>query len=308
MIGSLIPPTPPPVLEVQQVGFTYPGAARPALDGVDLTLARGRVAAVLGPNGSGKSTLLRLLLGVFEPDRGEVRHDGRPLREIPRRELARRIGVVPQSEDFPFPVTVREYVGMGRYPHLGLWRAEGREDRDAIHQAMARCGVEELAARSIQTLSGGERQRARIARALAQQPRTLVLDEPTAALDIRYEMAIFELLADLGRRDGVTVLLVTHHLNLAARYADDLLLLDEGRRVRHGPPEAVIEAGLLESVYGWPVAVVPHPGPGPDRGAPQVVPLAREAPGSRLRASHPGTPPPSIPGGSSGGSTPGRRG
>jgi iron complex transport system ATP-binding protein len=138
---------------------------------------------------------------------------------------------------------------------------------------MGRCDVLAFAQRPISTLSGGERQRARVARALAQEPRVLALDEPTVALDIRHEMAIFELLRDLARA-GVTVVLVTHNLNLAARYADRLLLLDRGRVAAEGPPAEVIRRELLEQVYHWPVRVTPHPGPGPDTGAPQVTPLA----------------------------------
>lgn len=264
----------PPVFQAQGVGFTYPGAEEPALVEVDLAVDRGEVVGILGPNGSGKSTLLRVLLGVLHPQVGDVAHEGRPLESFSRRELARRVGVVSQGEDLPFPTSVREFVGMGRYPHLGLWRAEGSVDREAIHRAMVRCGVEALARRSMDSLSGGERQRVRIARALAQEPTVLVLDEPTAALDIRYEMAIFELLATLAREDGVTVVLVTHHLNLAARYASRLLLLDRGRTVRRGAPHEVLRADLLSEIYGWPVAVVPHPGPGLDEGAPQVIPLA----------------------------------
>lgn len=266
--------SPHEVFRAQGVGFRYPGSEELALAGVDLTVTRGEVMGILGPNGSGKSTLLRILLGVLHPQEGQVAHEGRPLASFSRRELARRVGVVSQGEDLPFPTTVREFVAMGRYPHLGLWRAEGSVDREAVHRAMARCGVEALARRGMDSLSGGERQRVRIARALAQEPTVLVLDEPTAALDIRYEMAIFELLATLARDDGVTVVLVTHHLNLAARYASGLLLLHRGRTVRRGEPLEVLRADLLTEIYGWPVAVVPHPGPGPDEGAPQVIPLA----------------------------------
>lgn len=265
-----------PVFRLADVEFSYPGARKAALAGVDLAVPPGEVVGILGPNGSGKSTLLKVLLGVLRPRRGEVAFQGRSLETYSRREVARKVGVVSQREDLPFPVAVREYVGMGRYPHLGLWRSEGPEDREAIHRAMHRCGVEDLARRGVDTLSGGELQRVRLARALAQEPEALVLDEPTAALDVRYEMEIFELVSGLAREDAVTVVLVTHHLNLAARYASSLLLLHEGRAVRRGSPGEVLEARLLAEVYGWPVTVVPHPGPGPDRGAPQVIPLAAQ--------------------------------
>ena len=190
--------------------------------------------------------------------------------------MARAVGVVPQGEEQIFPLSVRELVAMGRYPHLGPWRREGDADRRAITDAMRRCDIERFAERPVSTLSGGERQRARLARALAQQPLALALDEPTVALDVRHEMAIFELLRELGR-EGVTTLLITHHLNLAARYAHRLVLLDRGRVVAEGPPATVLTRETVERVYGWPVRVTSHPGPGPDAGAPQVLPLAGEA-------------------------------
>lgn len=264
------------VFEARDLGFRYPGASEPAVDGVSFAVPAGTLLAIIGPNGSGKSTLLRLLLGTLEPGSGEVFYEERPVGSWARRELARRVGVVPQSEETAFPLTVRELVAMGRYPHLGAWRREGEADRRAIRDAMVRCDVAYFADRPLGTLSGGELQRARIARALAQEPRTLVLDEPTAALDIRHEMAIFELLADLAR-GGVTIVVVTHNLNLAARYADRLLLLDRGRTAGEGAPADVLERPTLERVYDWPVTIAPHPGPGPDAGAPQVVPLAGAA-------------------------------
>jgi iron complex transport system ATP-binding protein len=252
--------------------FRYPEAAAYAVDGVSLEVPHGACTAVLGPNGSGKSTLLRLLLGVLQPLGGEVAFRDRPVRAWTRDAVAREVGVVPQGEEIVFPLSVRELVAMGRYPHLGPWRREGPRDVDAIVEAMTRCDVTPLADRPIATLSGGERQLARIARALAQQPGALALDEPTVALDMRHEMAIFELLRDLGRR-GVTILLVTHNLNLAARYADQLVLLDGGRVAAYGTPGDVLNRELVEAVYRWPVRMLHHPGPGPDEGVPQVVPL-----------------------------------
>lgn len=257
---------------VDRLGFSYPGAARPAVDGVSLEVPAGACTALLGPNGSGKSTLLRLLLGTLSPALGAVSFEGRPVSAWPRAEMARRVGVVPQGEEINFPITVGEMVMMGRYPHLGRWRREGEADRRAVEAALERCDILELAERPISTLSGGERQRALVARALAQEPGVLVLDEPTAALDVKHEMAIFELLRDLGR-GGVTVLLVTHSLNLASRFADRLVLLSRGRVAARGAPAEVIDQRRIEEVYGWPVRVTAHPGPGPDAGAPQVTPL-----------------------------------
>lgn len=263
-----------PVFEAAGLTFRYPGAAAPALSDVELRVLPGEVRAVLGPNGSGKSTLLKLLLGALRPDAGRALYAGRPLGEWPRRELAARVGVVHQAEEAVFPISVREMVAMGRYPHLGAWRGEGPADRRAIELALERCDIGHLALRSVATLSGGERQRARLARALAQEPETLVLDEPTASLDIRHEMQILELAAALARESGVTVLLVTHNLNLAARYADRLLLLDAGRIAAEGTPRAVLTRETIERVYRWPVAITEHPGPGRDAGAPQVIALA----------------------------------
>jgi len=263
-----------PILTVRDLGFRYRGAPRPALEGVTFDVTAGNILGIIGPNGSGKSTLLRLLLGTLRPTTGEVLYEGRPLGKWTRRDLARAIGVVPQREELAFPLTVRALVAMGRYPHLRAWEREGDADRRAIASALDRCELTHLAPRPLDTLSGGELQRARIARALAQEPRTLVLDEPTTALDTRHEMAIFELLRQLSREEGKTVVLVTHDLNLAARYADQLLLLHQGRTAAYGTPPKVIVRETLETVYGWPLEVTPHPGPGPDTGAPQVVTLA----------------------------------
>ncbi|HEX5580584.1 MAG TPA: heme ABC transporter ATP-binding protein [Gemmatimonadaceae bacterium] len=264
---------PPPLWSVRDLTLRYPGAARPAVDAVSLDVAPGRCTAILGPNGAGKSTLLQLLLGTLAPTGGVATFAGRDVAAWGRREMARRVGVLPQQEEVVFPLTVRELVAMGRYPHLGPWQREGDADRRAAEAAMARCDVLDLADRAVGTLSGGERQRARLARALAQEPTALVLDEPTAALDVKHEMAIFELLPALCRQ-GATVLVVTHHLNLAARYADRLVLMHEGRVAADGPPAEVLTREMVERVYGWPVVVAPHPGPGPDAGAPQVVPLS----------------------------------
>lgn len=276
---SPTPPDPGPVFRVSGVEHRYPGAPEPALQGVDLELQAGRITGILGPNGSGKSTLLRILLGALKPTVGEVFWRGRPVTSVSRAGMARRVGVVPQGEELAFPIRVRDYVAMGRYPHLGPWRPEGEHDREAIRSALARCGVEGFLRRPLNTLSGGEMQRVRIARALAQEPDTLVLDEPTTSLDIRHEMGIFELLSALAVDCQVTVVLVTHNLNLASRYGDALVLLDRGRCVARGTPDEVLRGDLLESVYGWPLKVVPHPGPGPDAGSPQVVPLAHRGEG-----------------------------
>jgi iron complex transport system ATP-binding protein len=260
------------IYDAEGLSYAYPRTAENALTDVDLAIPAGSFYAVIGPNGCGKTTLLRILLGALGPDRGAVRYDGRPVPEWRRRDLARRVGVVAQSETLVFPLSVRDLVGMGRYPHLGTWRNEGAADRAAVDRAMETCDVAHLASRPLGTLSGGEQQRARVARALAQEPDTLVLDEPTASLDVRHEMGIFELLRSLTA-GGVTVVMVTHNLNIAARYADRLLLLDRGHRAAEGPPDSVFTRENLERVYRWPLIVVRHAAAGPDAAAPQVVPL-----------------------------------
>ncbi len=281
--ATVEPASGPAAFQASNVEFVYPGAQRPTVHDATLRVDKGSLVAIIGPNGSGKSTLLRLLLGVLPLESGTVHYEGRAIADWRRRELAQRIGVVTQSEEIPFPITVRELVAMGRYPHLGPWRRSSRADELAVGMAMERCAVSDLAARPMDRLSGGERQQARIARALAQEPATFVLDEPTAQLDIAHEMAIFELLAELSRKDGATVLVVTHNLNLAARYASGLVLLDRGHVVAEGCARDVLTRETIERVYGWPVMVVPHPGTGGDAGAPQIVPLtepAKRRPGS----------------------------
>jgi iron complex transport system ATP-binding protein len=262
------------VFEARSVSVTYAGARQPALRDIELSIEAGTFTAVIGPNGSGKSTLLRVLMGAIKPETGVVLFEEKPLEKYRRVDLARRVAAVTQIEEMPFPVTVRELVATGRYAHLGAWRAEGEADRLAVANALERCDIAELADRSIANVSGGERQRARIARALAQEPATLVLDEPTAALDIAHEIAVFELLRQLTD-SGVTVVIATHHINHASRFADQLVLLEEGRVAAAGQPSEVLRKNVIERVYGWSLDVFPHPGNGFDKGAPQVVVLSK---------------------------------
>ncbi len=259
-----------PALEAVDLTVRYRGASASALDDVSMVVPHGVFYAVLGPNGSGKSTLLKALLGAVPAVAGQTRVAGRPVRDWNRRALAREVGVVPQSESVAFPMTVRDLVAMGRYPYLGALQAETPTDREAIGQAMERCDVHELGDRFLSTLSGGELQRTRVARALAQQPNALLLDEPTASLDIRHEMEILELLRD-SADSGMTVFLITHHLDLVARFADRMLLLRQGVVAAEGEPREVLRAEILERVYGWSVAVADDPA----TGALRVTPLSR---------------------------------
>jgi iron complex transport system ATP-binding protein len=255
------------ILRGSGITVRYPGVDALALSRVDVGLSPGELVAVVGPNGSGKTTLLRALVGSARLESGRVEVDGRELGSWTSRSLAQVIAVVTQREDILFPLSVRETVELGRYAHLGPLADPGPSDAAAVNQAMERADVLGLAHRRTDTLSGGEWQRVRVARALAQNPRVLLLDEPTAALDIRHEMEVFELVRKLAGQ-GMGALLVTHHLNLAARYADRLLLLDHGRVVAEGAPADVLTAEVVSPVFEWRVAVTSW-----CDGAPQVVPL-----------------------------------
>ena len=255
------------ILAARELSVRYPGAAGRALDGVSLRVEPGRLVAVTGPNGSGKTTLVNALLGLIPLDGGKALLDGKPVTDWRRGPLARVVGVVPQREEVVFPLTVTQTVMLGRYPYLGPLAPIGYHDREATLRALRRCDIEPLADRRVDTLSGGEWQRVRVARALAQQPRILVLDEPTSSLDVRHEMELFELVRTLVK-DGLAGLVITHELNLAARFADRILLLDRGRVVADGAPAEVFQRDTLTQVFGWPVAVTTW-----RDGSPQVVPL-----------------------------------
>jgi iron complex transport system ATP-binding protein len=257
-------------LAAEGVVVRYPALDAAALDGVSLDVPSGSLFAVLGPNGSGKSTLMRALLGLAPLSGGRVLLDERPADTWTRRDVARAVGAVPQSESFAFPLTVRAMVAMGRYPHLGPLAPPTDADRAAVDRALEACDVADLAHRDVTTLSGGELQRARIARALAQQPRALVLDEPTANLDIRHVMEILELLRDSADA-GMTVLLITHGLESAAQFADRLLLLSRGRVAAEGAAAEVIREDVLREVYGWPISVQTDAA----GRAPRVTPVRR---------------------------------
>lgn len=254
----------------EDVAVRYPGAAAPAVDGVTLSALAGRVTAITGPNGSGKSTLVRALLRRQNMERGRILIDGADQNVMSPQNVARIVAVVPQREEPAFPMRVDEYVALGRFPHLGLWHSATAADDSAVTTALSRAGVDSFAARRTDALSGGEWQRVRIARALAQQGRALVLDEPTTFLDLAHEMSLFELLDSLAA-DGVTVLIVSHQLNLVARFASRVVLLHRGRVAASGSPAEVMNAPLLEHVYGWPLVISRDPAV----GAPSLVPLRR---------------------------------
>ncbi len=254
------------VAELRAVGFEYPGARVAArardpfsLSEVSLAVGPGEIVGVIGPNASGKTTLIRLLSGLLRPTRGEILLEGQPLARLTRAAVATRVGVVPQDVPRDFPYTVEQLVLMGRFPHAPGRFFESAVDRRIAAEAMALVGVRALAAERCDRLSGGERQRVMLARALAQEPRLLVLDEPTAHLDLRYQVECVGLLRRLNAERGLSVVVVSHDLDLAGHLCHRLLLLSEGRAVRQGPPDVVLEPAALEAAYQCPVTVERHP-------------------------------------------------
>ncbi len=225
-------------------------AGEPVLRHVTLSIADGAFAALIGPNGSGKSTLLRVASGVLQPWSGTVSLDGENLRTCSRRDLARKIAVVPQAAVSDFDFSVEETVAMGRHPHLKRFQGMTDEDREAISQALELTSTAGLARRSIRELSGGERQRVIIARALAQQPRLLLLDEPTNHLDINHQLEILDLLSELHDQTGLTLVCVTHDLNAAAEFGEHLVLMESGQPLAVGGADEVITEEMVHKAYG----------------------------------------------------------
>jgi len=246
-----------PIVEVREARFGY--GQRAVLRGVSLTIRPGEFLCLLGANGSGKSTLLRLIGGALRAQGGAVRVAGRLVGEWPRRELARQVAIVAQEPMLPAGFTVGEYVLLGRTPHLPPFGSEGPADFAAAEGALAAAGCLDLADRALGELSGGERQRATLARALAQEPRLLLLDEPTAHLDPGYGQELLVLLRGLNREHGLTVLAAFHDVNLAAAGCDRLALLHDGRIVADGPPDETVTTALLRLVYGYETRVIRHP-------------------------------------------------
>ena len=260
-------------------GVSHAFAATPVLTSVDLALRPGQLLLVVGPNGSGKTTLVRILAGVLAARSGEIELAERPLSTYSRREVARRLAVVPQEMLVPFPYRVREMVAMGRAPFLGALGREGPRDREVVEAALASLGLTPLAERIFLTLSGGEKQRVVLARALAQESPLLLLDEPTAHMDLGHRVHTFEWLRAWIAAKPLErgVLLVTHDLLLAVRFADAVVLLDRGRVVAQGEPFEVLTPERIGAVYGVDTTVTED-----EEGRPLVVAVR-----SRIRYPEP---------------------
>jgi iron complex transport system ATP-binding protein len=251
-----------PSLTAEHVSFRYAAGAPLVVDNVSVSLPDGALTGILGPNGSGKTTLLRLLSGTRRPTSGRVRLGDRPLDALSRREVAQHIAVVPQETQLAFEYSAIEIVLMGRHPHLGLFTVEGPDDLRIAHDAMVSTGTSALADRPFDQLSGGEKQRVVIAAALAQSARLLLLDEPTASLDLGYQLEVSRLLETLNRERGVTMAISTHDLNLAASICRELILMRGGRVIAAGPTNDVLTPDNVRKLYDVEADVHVHDGTG----------------------------------------------
>jgi iron complex transport system ATP-binding protein len=253
---------PGPHLSVEGVGFRY---LHFSLATTNFEAQAGQVVAIVGPNGSGKSTLLEVVSGHLKPAEGRVLLDGEDLHRLPPRERARRVGLAMQETILLFALDVRDFVRQGRHPHLGRGLFESPEDERWVDWALEKTRLTEFASRQVTEISSGEFQRAILARTLAQRPRLLLLDEPTANLDIGYQVELFRLVRDLAASEGFVAVIVTHELNLAAELADSILLLERGQCLRQGSVEEVFDSDLLSRVFRTPVVVEPNPTSGRPR-------------------------------------------
>lgn len=259
-------PAKPPRLTGEALYAGY--ESRRVLDGVDLAVAEGQLTVLLGPNGSGKSTLLKTLARTLTPSAGRVCLDGKDIHRRKTREVAQRLGILPQGPSVPEGLTVRQLIGMGRLPYQRLWQQDAEQDARAVREAMAYTDVTEFAERSVDALSGGQRQRCWIAMVLAQETDLILLDEPTTFLDLKVQVDLLELLSRLAHEHGRTLLLVLHDLNLAAAYADRLVMMREGHIVTSGAPEEVFTATNLKHVFDLDAHVLEDP----ETGSPICVP------------------------------------
>jgi iron complex transport system ATP-binding protein len=250
------------ILNATNLAFAY-AAGRPVLAGVSVALAPGRVTVLLGPNGSGKSTLLRVLLGHLAPTAGDVTWSDQPLRHTRPRDLARLVAYLPQSPAFGPGQTVAEVLRAGRTPYLQAFGLESARDVDVVRRTADLLHLTDLLNRPMDELSGGQRQRAFLGRALAQEPRAFLLDEPNTFLDLRHQAELWQLLRRLAQERGLAILAASHDLNLSAAYADDLMLLHEGRIVAAGTPDEVLKSEVLSEAYGIRMQRLDRPGKTP---------------------------------------------
>ena len=263
--------TTPDRLRADDLRLSY--GADPVVDGLDLALPAGGITAIIGPNGCGKSTLLRALGRLMAPLSGVVLLDGSDVQRRPTRDVARELGLLPQGATCPEGLTVEDLVARGRYPHRGRWRSWSARDQEHVDAAIEQTNMTDLRYRLVDQLSGGQRQRAWIAMALAQDTQTMLLDEPTTYLDLAHQIEVLDLLAHLNRERGRTIVLVLHDLNEAARYADRIVAMRDGRIAADGPPASVLTQETVERVFALHCRILHDP----ETGSPLVIPSARRA-------------------------------
>ena len=261
-----------PSLRVQDLRVAYDD--RVVIDGLDLEIPPGKITAIVGPNACGKSTLLRTLARLLTPKAGAVYLDGRSIHDLPTRQVAQRLGILPQSPVAPEGMTVADLVGRGRAPHQSWWRQWSTSDEGAVASALAATQMTDLADRPVDELSGGQRQRAWIAMAVAQGTPVLLLDEPTTYLDLAHQIDVLDLVVDLNRTEGRTVVMVLHDLPQACRYADHVIAMKAGRVAASGEPASVITEELVDEVFDVRCQVTPDP----VSGTPMVIPISRHHP------------------------------
>jgi len=265
-------------LEAQHLSLGYGG--KMIIDDLGVTIPAGKITVIIGANGCGKSTLLRGLARLLTPSRGQVLLDGVSVHAWPSKEVAKIMGLLPQAPIAPEGITVADLVGRGRYPHQGWFRQWSEADDAAVAEALRATDTLELAARPIEEMSGGQRQRVWIAMALAQETDLLLLDEPTTFLDLSHQVEVLDLLTDLNRRRGTTI--VMHDLNLACRYADHLIALSEGRITRQGTPHEVVTVQTLQEVFAMNATVIEDP----VSHTPTIIPIGRHHCDGRPRGSY----------------------
>lgn len=241
------------------------------IDNVDVVIPSNKISVIIGANACGKSTLLKTLARLIKPTSGEVVLDGKKISMVPPKELAKVLGLLPQSPVVPEGITVADLVSRGRFPYQSFLKGMGKEDYEAVEEAMEIMGIKELANRCVDELSGGQRQRVWIAMALAQQTDILLLDEPTTFLDITYQVEILDLLTELNRRRGTTIVMVLHDINLSARYADYIFAVKKGKLIAQGEPAKIITEDLMKQVFGLDCAVIKDP----VSDSPFIVPKGR---------------------------------
>jgi iron complex transport system ATP-binding protein len=244
-------------VQLKHVSFAYSDGL--VIRDIDLTVRKGEVVGLIGPNGSGKTTLLKLISGVLQPTQGEINLDGLNLIHLKRKKVAQMIAMVPQQFNMPFAFYVEDVVALGRTPFLKMLSEGSKKELDIVTQAMEEAGIKSLAQRFFNELSGGERQKVILAMALAQQPKLLLLDEPTAHLDISHQIEILELARSLNKEKAITIISAIHDLNLASLYFNRLVLLNEGCIIADGTPDEVLTTELLQDVFSAPVLIQQHP-------------------------------------------------